>query len=173
MELCDQIATGAAEEAITAFDNWKIHLPAGAFIGCLSEHDPADELGRLSMWRAYASGAGVAIVMNNTPFIAETDERKAFSLPVLYLSDVKFGEAIDKALDGIEGHVSALKHLNKEALTHIIFWWLIKTFENDCKIRQLVRSLYQSPHHPPPLDLFAALACPAPKHRKGRPEGRP
>ena len=125
IELCNQIAPGAAEEAISAFDRWKVELPAGAFIGCLSEHDPKDELGRLSMWRAYASGAGVAIVMSNTPFIAETDELKAYSLPVLYLSDVEFGTAIDKCLNGVESNLKSLKHLDKESLANIIFWWLI------------------------------------------------
>lgn len=125
VNLCDRLAPGAALNAIAAFDQWKNDLPAGAFIGCLSEHDPNDELGRLSMWRAYASGAGVAIVMNNTPFIAETDELKAYSVPVLYLSDSEFGAAIDRCLDNVEANLDRLKHLNDTTLTHIIFWWLI------------------------------------------------
>lgn len=125
IQLCDQIAVGAATEAIDAFDRWKVELPAGTFIGCLSEHNPKDELGRLSMWRAYASGAGVAIVMNNTPFTAVTDDLKAYSLPILYLSDAEFGSALDKCLDGMEGNLNSLKHLNKDALSAIVFWWLI------------------------------------------------
>ena len=125
LSLCDQISPGAALNAIAAFDQWKTELPAGAFIGCLSEHDPNDELGRLSMWRAYASGAGVAIVMNSTPFLAETDELKAYSVPVLYLSDTEFGAAIDSCLDNIEANLSGLKNLDETAVTHVIFWWLI------------------------------------------------
>lgn len=77
------------------------------------------------MWRAYASGAGVAIVMNNTPFIAETDELKAYSLPVRYFSDAAFGAEIDKYLDGMEANLRTLRHLDKDTLAHIIFWWLI------------------------------------------------
>lgn len=125
LELCNRVASGAAEAAIASFDLWKGELPAGAFIGCLSEHDPADELGRLSMWRAYASGAGVAIVMNNTPFVAETDELKAYSVPILYLSDAEFGEAIDRCLDSVEANLKDLVHLDAPTLTNIVFWWLI------------------------------------------------
>jgi hypothetical protein len=125
LELCDRIVAGAAAEAIAAFDNWKGELPGGAFIGCLSDHDPSDQLGRLSMWRAYGSGAGVAITMNTTPFVAETDELKAYSLPVLYLSDGEFSAAIDQCLDGVEGNIEALKHLDAQSVTNIVFWWLI------------------------------------------------
>lgn len=125
LDICNRIAPGAAEAAIKLFDQWKGELPAGAFIGCLSEHDPADLLGRLSMWRAYASGAGVALVMNNTPFVAESDELKAYSLPVLYLSDVEFGAALDAALDNVEGNLAAFGHLDAETIRNIVFWWLI------------------------------------------------
>ena len=125
LALCDRVVPGAAAAAIESFDSWKGELPAGAFIGCLSDHDPKDQLGRLSMWRAYASGAGVAIVMNNTPFIAETDELKAYSLAVLYLSDAEFGDAIDKCLDGVEANLEKLIQLDADSLTGIISWWLI------------------------------------------------
>ena len=125
LELCNRIAPGAAEAAIVAFDQWKGELPAGTFIGCLSDHDPDDQLGRLSMWRAYATGAGVAIVMNNTPFVAETDELKAYSLPVLYLSDAEFGAAIDKCLNDVEANLDKLSHLNADSVTNVVFWWLI------------------------------------------------
>lgn len=124
-DLCNRLAPGAAEKAVSAFDDWKGELPAGAFIGCLSDHDPNDQLGRLSMWRAYASGAGVAIVMNNTPFIAETDALKAYSLPVLYLSDSEFGTAIDKCLDAVEANLDKLSHLDTDFVTNVLFWWLI------------------------------------------------
>lgn len=125
LALCDRIAPGSAAAAIRAFDGWKGELPAGAFIGCLSDHDPNDQLGRLSMWRAYGNGAGVAIVMNNTPFVAETDELKAWSLPVLYLADGEFSEAIDRCLDNIEANLESIKHLNGSSITDIVFWWLI------------------------------------------------
>lgn len=125
LQLCDSVAPSAAADAITAFDQWKSNLPAATFIGCLSEHDPADSLGRLSMWRAYANGAGVALVMNKTPFVAETDELKAYSLPVLYLSDIEFVSALDQCLDGIEANLAILSKIDGSALAHVIFWWLI------------------------------------------------
>lgn len=124
ISLGDKIAPGAAAAAIGSFDQWKEHLPEGAFIGCLSEHDPADDLGRLSMWRAYSSGSGVALVLNKTPFVAETNELKAYTVPVLYFSDTEFAAAIDRSLDSIEASLEQLSALPKETLRHILFWWL-------------------------------------------------
>lgn len=51
-----------------------------------------DNLGRLSMWRAYGGRNGVALVLNRTPFEAETDDLKAYSAPVFY-GDVTMVEA--------------------------------------------------------------------------------
>lgn len=77
------------------------------------------------MWRAYANGAGVALVMNNTPFVATTDELKAYSVPVLYLTDVEFGEALDSCLDSVEANAANFKGLQPDTITNIVFWWLI------------------------------------------------
>jgi len=40
------------------------------YITCVSEHTDEEELyGRLSMWRAYGASIGVALVLNNGPFV--------------------------------------------------------------------------------------------------------
>lgn len=55
------------------------------YLSCISEHNPSeDELGRLSMWRAYGGTTGVAIVVNNTPFTSPTDALRAYTFPVTY-----------------------------------------------------------------------------------------
>jgi hypothetical protein len=55
------------------------------YITCLSEHyDTEDGLGRLSMWRAYGGVSGVALVVNNNPFLQSNDGLGAFTFPVTY-----------------------------------------------------------------------------------------
>lgn len=122
----DQVAPESARAGIAKFDEWIKRLPDETFIGCLSEFDVDDKLGRLSMWRAYSTKkAGVALVMNPWPFIAESDVLKAYSVPVAYLSDVQFAERLDVCLAEIESHVEQMKALPPDNVVHIVFWWLI------------------------------------------------
>lgn len=125
-QLCDKIAEGAAKSAVDEFDRWMPSLPDSIYIGCLSEYDPDDHRGRLSMWRAYGNpGSSVAIVMNHEPFSAETDTLKAFSVPVLYLSDEEFLKRTDFVLDSLEANMDKFASLDAETLYLIIFYWLI------------------------------------------------
>jgi hypothetical protein len=101
-------------------------MPDATFIGCLTEFDPADTSGRLSMWRAYSTHqAGVALVMNKFPFVRETDALKAYSVPVAYLSDIAFAQRMDACLDAIEQNLEQIRALPPENISHIIFWWLL------------------------------------------------
>jgi hypothetical protein len=80
----------------------------------LSEHDDTeDELGRLSMWRAYGGKCGVALVLNPTIFNTETDELKVYSAPVRYLSVPEFATwfgAWTTRLIANEGDLCAAPH---------------------------------------------------------------
>ena len=122
----DKVAPGGARGGIAAFDEWIKVLPNSTFIGCLSEFDPVDVYGRLSMWRAYSSGmAGVALVMNSYPFQVESDALKAYSVPVAYMSDMEFSRRIDQCLDIIECNLDAVDCLDEASVTLILFRWLV------------------------------------------------
>ena len=124
--ILDRIASGAAAEGITRFDKCIPHLPSSVYIGCLAQIPADDDMGLLSMWRAYAaSGNGVALVMNSTPFLAQTDALAAYSTPVLYLTDSEFADAVDRSLDSIEEHLAAFSLVTFEQLAHMVFWWLL------------------------------------------------
>ena len=58
----------------------------GTYIGCVSEHDPAEDgIGRLSMWRAYSGMSGIALVLRNPPLIGPGSDRLGvFTGPVVY-----------------------------------------------------------------------------------------
>jgi hypothetical protein len=92
-EMLNRIKEGLRDELAQLFDGHAEGLRIGTFITALSEHeDDEDELGRLSMWRAYGGRAGVALVLNNTAVAAETDEMHVFSSPVFYQDIPKFVE---------------------------------------------------------------------------------
>lgn len=122
----DSVAPGAASEAISTFNSWIPSLPNDTYIGCLSVFKPDDEFGRLSMWRAYGSGTGgVALVMNCEPFLSDSAELKAYSLPVAYLTDQQFAAGIDRCLDSIEQMVPTIGAVTAEQIRDTIFWWFL------------------------------------------------
>lgn len=66
--------------------NGSINYLYDTYAMCFTEHLKDDELGRLSMWRAYAPKNGVAIVFKLDPFINECAMTTAFAMPVKYIS---------------------------------------------------------------------------------------
>lgn len=122
----DQVAPGAAKAAVELFNTWMPRLPDITFIGCLSQADKSETTGRLSMWRAYsAPSSGVALIMDKTPFVAQTDKLKAYSLPVAYLTDDQFVAGIDRCLDALQGVLPSLVGLNPVTVQNTVFWWLL------------------------------------------------
>lgn len=124
----DRIAPGEAKAAVDTFNDWLPILPDNTFIGCLSQAESNEVTGRLSMWRAYsAPNAGVALVMDKSPFVAETDALKAYSVPVAYLSKEEFLVGIDNCLTTLENLVQHLVGIQEGFVKNTVFWWLLMT----------------------------------------------
>jgi hypothetical protein len=82
---------GLQAEFEALYDGNIYGIKYGTFMLSLSEHDDdEDELGRLSMWRAYGRNAGVALVLNGSFTLSDVDEIKAYSAPVVYKSTYDF-----------------------------------------------------------------------------------
>lgn len=61
------------------------------YIMSLSEHeDSEDDMGRLSMWRAYGGETGVAMVLNTRAFLSDTGPMRVSVTPVSYMSEEAF-----------------------------------------------------------------------------------
>ncbi|MBV8849967.1 MAG: DUF2971 domain-containing protein [Methylobacteriaceae bacterium] len=73
--------------------------------------DHEDNFGRLSMWRAYAPKDGVAFVMNNRPFLCESNALRAFTSPVAYAMPKDFQPAFEEIVVAIESNIEKLKPL--------------------------------------------------------------
>lgn len=77
------------------FNQWLPHLRTETYIASVSEHgnqisgNDEDSIGRLSMWRAYGGTTGVAIVMNNGPFLRPSEALGAYTSPVAYLELIR------------------------------------------------------------------------------------
>jgi hypothetical protein len=86
------------------------------YIGCVSEHaDSEDGIGRLSMWRAYSGGGGVAFVLKSAPLVgAGSDALAVFTGPVEYAARRAFFERFGRFVEGIMGEGAYLEALGAE-----------------------------------------------------------
>jgi hypothetical protein len=101
---------------------WSPHFRSETYLSCMSEHlSKEDEVGRLSMWRAYGGANGVAIVVRNDPFLRWSDALGAYTSPVAYLSADKFNDEFSRFVQGLEQNRPALAALGPEELFGHLF----------------------------------------------------
>lgn len=98
------------------FDAQVLDVLAETYLTSLSEHDAGheDAFGRLSMWRAYAPKDGVAFILNNTPFLSESNALNAYSSPVVYATPADYLALFDEFVASIEANIEVLKQLGAE-----------------------------------------------------------
>ncbi|MFO1210180.1 MAG: DUF2971 domain-containing protein [Amaricoccus sp.] len=86
------------------------------YIGCVSEHDPAEDgVGRLSMWRAYSAIGGVAFVLRNGPLVGPgSDALAVFTGPVEYAGREEFFARFGRFVDGLLGEGAYLEGIGEE-----------------------------------------------------------
>lgn len=95
----DATYAGLFSEILSAWeDQRKIYESSHAFIACLSEIDPDDNRGALSMWRAYGGANGVAMILRSELLHADTTFLNTFHSPVLYGSVPEIKQEICKIL---------------------------------------------------------------------------
>ncbi len=83
------------------------------YLMSLSEHEGRheDSFGRLSMWRAYAAKDGVALILNNSPFLSESNALNAYSSPVVYAMPDEYHVHFEEVVTSIENNIETLKAL--------------------------------------------------------------
>src|SRR5262249_49322298 len=78
-------------------------------------------LGRLSMWRAYGVGTGIAIVMNPAVFQSASDALQAFSIPVIYANADEVQNEFQAIVSGVVSAEARLAKLPAEQVLGIVW----------------------------------------------------
>ncbi|MEL7343368.1 MAG: DUF2971 domain-containing protein [Pseudomonadota bacterium] len=121
----DEIVPGAWDAAYQLYQNVKGTYEKDCYIFCLSEHGGGaideDLYGRLSMWRAYGGDTNVAIVLNNTPFFAETYAIPAFTSPVLYADETGFDVQFLGLADSIKTNAEILASAGAIVVAKVLY----------------------------------------------------
>ena len=113
---------GICKEIEELFNGWMPYFQTDTYITCFSEHlDVEDTSGRLSMWRAYRETTGVALVMNNGPFLRPSEALKAYTSPVAYLTDKEFEKELGKIACALETNSEFLRGQDRQAIVGYVF----------------------------------------------------
>jgi hypothetical protein len=122
--LLDEIHPGMMNRFIEYFNNIITHLRYETYITCISEHDPnVDEIGRLSMWRAYGSNGGLAFVLRPFAFFNETDALESFTNPVNYVSESEFADRFSVVVNRIADNRQILESKTEQQLKDFLYFW--------------------------------------------------
>jgi hypothetical protein len=100
------------------------------YVMCLSEHDPReDNIGRLSMWRAYGQNNGVALVLSGTPLVGPgADVLKAYSSPVEYHDGDDIKDRLKQVTHDLAENRELFKRVSPLWLANLLFL----SFRNLC-----------------------------------------
>jgi DUF2971 family protein len=119
----DACASGAADDAFAAFNNWWQDLRLNTYIACVSEHQDSEDLhGRLSMWRAFGgTGTRVGVVLR-FPYVSISAVSLALNFsPVAYLSEPAAHGVIDQVIANVQANRTYLSALKREVLVQLVF----------------------------------------------------
>lgn len=109
------------------FNSWQDSIRLDTYIACLSEHLRTDIHGRLSMWRAYGPKNGVAIVIDPSAVLTDTNAFKSYMSPVLYVDSKGFKDHFSDLAERIRSEAEFLKELPKDTVSFLLFE-LFKTY---------------------------------------------
>jgi Protein of unknown function (DUF2971) len=112
----DSIYPGVGTEIAREFEFKSLVLQNRTFVACLSVHGDAaeDQHGRLSMWRAYGRGTGVAIVVSAKPIFSTSTALGAYTSPVAYMDAMQMAEQFRRLADQVEQNREYLEQLQRQ-----------------------------------------------------------
>ncbi len=127
IDALDSCSSGAAMEAIRAFDGWFHDTQLNTYITSVSEHDRSeDSHGRLSMWRAFGRNtASVALIMK-VRYMSDIYEAIPIMFsPVAYLPKDRVHSLLREVIDNIIAERAFLQTVDRSVLVGYIFNMLI------------------------------------------------
>src|ERR1051326_5861646 len=124
----DSVGPGVAKAAIEYFDKAWAQLRLETYITCVSDHSSKteDELGRLSMWRAFVPGnARVALIFSVPWFTRATEALGVLFSPVAYLSEAEAHAVTDGVVANILREAEFLRSLPAEEVHNWVVLMLV------------------------------------------------
>lgn len=114
----DSVHKSLSEELYEYINGWNQHDYSNTYITCLSEHRTPDDdpFGRLSMWRAYGRNQGVALVLNNSPFLKDGPTMNVSSSAVLYADENEFSKQFLIVTEKIENSLEFLSQVERKII---------------------------------------------------------
>lgn len=123
-KILDSLVEGLHDHAISYFERSSQMRRAFTYLLSVSEHGPENiaagvpdiesELGRLSMWRAYGSSGGVALIFLGQAFWDPNNHIPVFASPVFYGLPDAFAHEYHKMLTFIEQNFDQLKMISPD-----------------------------------------------------------
>lgn len=109
-------------EIESLFNSWVPNMQSDTYLTCVSEHsNDEDNLGRLSMWRAYGKPTGVAQVIKNEAMLSTSDVLKAYSSPVAYTDVNGVSDQLNLITEGIIRNIEIIKLVGRETIKNYVF----------------------------------------------------
>ena len=125
----DKITLGAADRALTHFDNWwkSGGIQFKTFIASFSEHKESENLhGRLSMWRAFGNTPAKVALVFNVPARSLAAQTIQFEFnPVNYFKKDEEEQLITEVIKMVEINIHFLRTLDAQKIEDWIFNMLL------------------------------------------------
>jgi hypothetical protein len=119
--LIDSVYEGMSQQFCEFIDTRLGLLRYETFLTSLSEHlDSEDNLGRLSMWRAYGGNNGVALVVNQAPFMYVTHISNLNSCPVLYTTQDGFVGQFSSVIENVRRCLDEVGYLGRDRIFDVL-----------------------------------------------------
>ena len=110
------------EKAWNLFQAWLPGFRYDTYLTCVSKHsNDEDDIGRLSMWRAYGGKTGVALIFKGDSVEVDTSSLGIYASPVAYLNHDQFCHAMEDVANNIDKHCSYIKTLPEERVKDLLF----------------------------------------------------
>ncbi len=92
------------------------------FLASLAEHDPTEQYGKLSMWRAYGGRqGGVALIFQPSILRDVGGDLRLVGSPVAYVDQQGFANRIEELAENIERHVEVLRRCEIQGFASNVF----------------------------------------------------
>lgn len=109
------------DKVYSDFKNWGPYIKDDFYISCFSEDkNKDDDIGKLSMWRAYGGNAGVAIIFKHDFFKMLGNAQLDFS-SVAYLRESQLKQEIANLTESISNHRDDIQNLPPNELGKYLF----------------------------------------------------